>query len=61
MIDGKQRSLGYYSTEYEASLAYARYVWKNRLIKRELLPFTDEELAGYDRQSNKGITEVSNG
>ena len=43
-LDGKQHSLGYYSTEYEAALAYARYALKGGITPRKYLNFTDKEL-----------------
>lgn len=42
--DGKQRSLGYYATEYEAALEYARYAVKHSLLPRDMFKFTDKEL-----------------
>ena len=44
IADGKRKSLGMYSTEYDAALVYARYSVKHNLLPRDMFKFTDEEL-----------------
>lgn len=45
-INGRNKHIGTYATEREASLRYCQYVLQNGLVRREFLPatFTDEEL-----------------
>jgi hypothetical protein len=45
-INGRNKHIGTYATEREASLKYCQYVLQNNLVRREFLPdtFTDEEL-----------------